>query len=179
MQPRKSRYGGIFRNHEGQPLLYFFGSIGWDTNNFAKLEGLWQGMKLADQHNFYPILIEGDTQILINMATQIQQGRSSSRVFNSWRLMTRLETIEKWIKHKKEISFIHVKRDYNKVADILENIGTHQDQIQHYGPLGIIDNQNQIQIYTDLMQQEAHSLDGGSSFERPTMQVAIAMVIGD
>lgn len=71
--PGKVGFGGIFRNHEGRPLLLYFGSIGWDTNNSTELEGLWQGMQLADQHNFYPILIEGDTQILINMATLIQQ----------------------------------------------------------------------------------------------------------
>ena len=142
----KAGYGGIFGNHEGQPLLSFFGSIGWDMNNSAELEGLWKVMKLADQHNFYPILIEGDTQILINMATQIQQGRSTSRVVNSWRLMTRLETIEKWIKDKKAITFIHVKRDCNKVVYLLANIGTDQDQILHYGPLDLIDDQNQLQI---------------------------------
>jgi len=105
----KAGYGGIYRNHEGQPFLSFFGSIGWDTNNSAELEGLCLGMKLANQHNFYPILIEGDTQILINMVIQIQQGSLALRVANSWRLMTRLENIEKWIKYKKVITFIHVK----------------------------------------------------------------------
>ena len=38
--PRKAGFGGIFRDHEGLPLLIFFGNIGWDTNNSAELEGL-------------------------------------------------------------------------------------------------------------------------------------------
>ena len=45
--------------------------------------------------------------------------------------MNKLETIEKWIKDRKAITFIHVKRDCNKVADLLANIGTNQDQILH------------------------------------------------
>jgi len=81
--PGKVGFRGIFWNHEGQPLLLYFGSIGWDMNNSAELEGLWQGMQLADQHNFYPILIEGDTQILLNMATLIQQGNVASQVAHS------------------------------------------------------------------------------------------------
>ena len=69
--------------------------------------------------------------------------------------MTRLETIGKWIKDRKAIIFILVKRDSNKVVDLLANIGTIQDQILHYGLLDIIDDQNQLQICTDLVQQEA------------------------
>jgi len=69
--PGKAGHGGIFRNHEGQPLLLYFGSIGWDTNNSVELEGVWQGMNLVHQHNFHPLIIEGDSQNLINMVTQI------------------------------------------------------------------------------------------------------------
>lgn len=45
--PGRVGYGGIFKDHKGKPLLIFLGSIGWDTNNSAKLEGLWQGLILA------------------------------------------------------------------------------------------------------------------------------------
>jgi len=81
--PGKAIHGGIFRDHKGQPLLVYFGSIGWDTNNSAKLEGLWQGMNLAHQHNFHPIIIEGDSQILIHMVTKIQMGTPAARVATS------------------------------------------------------------------------------------------------
>jgi len=36
--PGKAGFGGILRNHTGLPLLVYFGNIGWDTNNSAKLE---------------------------------------------------------------------------------------------------------------------------------------------
>ena len=161
--PGKARFGGIFRNHEGQPLLLYFGSIGWDTNNSAELEGLWQGMQVADQHNFYPILIEGDTQIPLNMATLIQQGNATLRVGHSWRLLARLETLETWIRNRRAINFMHVKRHNNKIVDLVTNIGVDQDQILHYVPLNIIDDHNQLQICTDLVHKEAQTLNAGGN----------------
>jgi len=75
--PGMAGYGGILRDHGGKPLPLFFGSIGWDMNNSVELEGLWQGHCLAQRHGFLPIVIEGDSQILINMANQILQGTYS------------------------------------------------------------------------------------------------------
>jgi ribonuclease HI len=74
-------------------MLVYYGSMGWDTNNSAELEGLWHGMQLAQLHNFFPIEIEGDFQIIINMISKILSGSLSSRVADSWRLMVRLELI--------------------------------------------------------------------------------------
>jgi len=67
-KPSRAGYGGIFTDHKDKPLLIFLGSIGWDTNNSTELEGLWQGLLLAQHHGFFPLVIEGDCQILINMA---------------------------------------------------------------------------------------------------------------
>jgi len=52
--PGNTGYGGIFRDPKGKPLLTFIGSISWDTNNLAELEGLWQGLLLAQLHGFFP-----------------------------------------------------------------------------------------------------------------------------
>eukprot|EP00253_Pinus_taeda_P011523 PITA_11523 len=45
--PGQTGYGGVFRDHLGTPHLIYLGSKGWDTNNSAELEGLWQGLTLA------------------------------------------------------------------------------------------------------------------------------------
>lgn len=92
--PGNSGFGGIFRDHKGAPLLTFLGSKGWDTNNSAELEGLWQGLILAQDKGFFPLIIEGNSQIIINMVTKILQGSSSRKVSNSWRMEKRLELIE-------------------------------------------------------------------------------------
>lgn len=39
--PGKAGYIRAFRDHIGKALLILLGSIGWDTNNSAKLEGVW------------------------------------------------------------------------------------------------------------------------------------------
>lgn len=89
---------------------------------------LWQGLCLANQHNYQPIIIEGDSEILINMAIQIQQGTLATKVANSWRLAARLELIEQGLKMRRAINFNHIKRERNKTADILANIGVDHNQ---------------------------------------------------
>ena len=69
--PGQAGFGGIFRNSEGETQVIYYGSIGWDTNNSAELEGLWKGLSLIHHYKFFPIIIEGDSQILINMVNQL------------------------------------------------------------------------------------------------------------
>eukprot|EP00253_Pinus_taeda_P021887 PITA_21887 len=69
--PGLSGYVGVFRDHSGNPHLIYLGSKGWDTNNSAELEGLWQGLVLAQVHNFFPLVVEGDSQIIINMGKHL------------------------------------------------------------------------------------------------------------
>eukprot|EP00253_Pinus_taeda_P020669 PITA_20669 len=47
--PGLTGYGGAVRNHQGQVLKVFYGSIGWNTNNVAELEGLWRGLFMAQR----------------------------------------------------------------------------------------------------------------------------------
>lgn len=80
--PRNAGFGGIFRNHEGSPLLGYFGNIAWDSNNLAELEGLWKEILLSKKYNLHPLEIEGDSQILINMARQIQNWTHVRKITN-------------------------------------------------------------------------------------------------
>ena len=54
-------FRGVFRDRQGTPLLLFLSSKGWDTNNLVELEGLWQGLTLAHDRGFFPLIIEGDS----------------------------------------------------------------------------------------------------------------------
>lgn len=121
--PGKARFGGIFRDHKGVTLLTFLGSKGWDSNNSVELEGLWQGPLLAQSHGFFPLIIEGDSQILINMVNKIMQGTPSNKIGNSWRLAERLELVEDWLKAHRVVNFKHICWEGNKVVDLLANIG--------------------------------------------------------
>jgi len=121
--PGPAGFGGAIRNDKGDIQRIFFGSIGHDTNNAAELEGLWTGIGIADQHGYYPLTVEGDSQILINAAIRIQSGTPATKVSSSWRLLRRLESLEVRLKGTNSISFQHVKREANKVADHLANQG--------------------------------------------------------
>lgn len=121
--PSNSGFGGIFRDYKGAPLLSFLGSKGWDTNNLVELEGLWQGLILAQGKGFFSLIREGDSQIIINMVSKILQGTPSSKVSNSWRMAKRLELIECWLSSHRAVTLKDIHREGNKVMDLLANIG--------------------------------------------------------
>lgn len=121
--PGQAGYGGIIRNHEGTPLILYYGNIGWDTNNFAELEGLRRGLQLAGEFNYYPLEMEGDSQILITMATKILNGTQVRNIATSWRLEARLENIASELQRNRAITFMHTRREGNKVADFMSNVG--------------------------------------------------------
>eukprot|EP00253_Pinus_taeda_P034383 PITA_34383 len=137
--PGATGYGGVIRDHTGQVLKVFFGSIGWNTNNVAELEGLWQGLNIAQKDNFFPLIVEGDSQILINMAIKIQQGTEAQKISTSWRMVARLELLQSWIRDNKAATFNHIRREGNKLADFLANIGAERGKNHFEGSLqGIV-----------------------------------------
>ena len=163
--PGEAGYGGILRNHEGIPLKIYFGNIGWDTNNSAEMEGLWQGLLIARNLSLQPLIVEGDSQILINMATRIQNGSQARKVASSWRLEARLNVIEHELRTHRAISFHHTKREGNKVADLLANIGVENKQILLSGHTSIIPNNLQAQECKSLIQNDAATSDAGDTPE--------------
>lgn len=153
--PGKAGFGGIFRDHEGSPLLIFFGNIGWDTNNSTELEGLWQGLLLSQRHGFQTLEIEVDSLILINMANQLLNGVHAHQIANSWRLEARLDAIEQALHTNRAIILNHVKWEGNKVADLLANLGVENGHTLLTGALDIIHNHDQNQECKTLVQRDA------------------------
>jgi len=116
-------YGGIFRNNVGSTLHIYHGSLGKDTKNAAELEGLWKGIYIEEMENFLPLEVEGDSQILIEAATWIHSSTSAAKIASSWRLLSRLEQIEEWLRTSRNITSKHIQCLANKVADRLANQG--------------------------------------------------------
>eukprot|EP00253_Pinus_taeda_P028233 PITA_28233 len=90
--------------------------------------------------NLQPIIVEGDSQILINLATRLQKGSNTRKIVPSWRLEARLNALAKQLSNFSAISFSHTKREGNKVADLLANIGTEYVHPLLSGDIGIIFN---------------------------------------
>ena len=64
-------------------MQQFYGSIRFDTNNSAKLEGLIQGFQIVVRNGWFPVIIEGDSNILIQMAKELANGKSSEKFSSS------------------------------------------------------------------------------------------------
>lgn len=69
--PGKSRYGGAIRDHTGNIQLIYHGNLGTNTNNAAELITLIKGITLADRYKFLPLVVEGDSEIVIKMMRKL------------------------------------------------------------------------------------------------------------
>jgi len=62
------------------------------------------------------------------MVSKIQQGKDVQKVSSSWRLATRLEKFQQWLRSNNVISFKHIRREGNKLADFLANLGINRGE---------------------------------------------------
>jgi len=142
-------------------MQIYHGSIGRDTNNAAELESLWQGLCIAKSKNLLPLEVEWDSQILIEVAIRIQLGSSVAKIASNWRLLSRLEQIEEWLKTPCSITFRHIWRTTNKVADRLANQGADQQLPFFFGPLNSSNDTQLKEDCTLLVHQDLFLPDPG------------------
>jgi len=164
--PGQAGFGGIIRDSKGKLKQLYYGSLGWDTNNSAELEGLWQGLSIAKEFNLQPLLVEGDSQIIINMANRIQNGSQTRKVAHSWRLEARLNSIERELLQNRALSFLHTKREGNKTADLLANLGVDCSLNLLSGKLDIIPNSQKAQECKRLIHSDAGFPDAGGGLSQ-------------
>lgn len=145
----------------GKIMHMYHGTTGKDTNNAAELEGLWNGICISEQKNFYPLEAEWDSLILIIVAIRIQASTSTAKIASSWRLLSRLEQMGEWLWTRRSITFKHIRRTTNKVADKLANQGVNQ-QLPYF--LDTLCDSNDVQLKnecTSLVQQDYSLPDAG------------------
>jgi ribonuclease HI len=65
--PGATGFGVVFRNQQGNILLISVGSMGHTTNNVAKLWGLTRGLQIALEQGFHKLIVEGDSQVVLNL----------------------------------------------------------------------------------------------------------------
>ena len=86
------------------------------SNNIAELEAVEEGINLCIKLNIKKLIIEGDSQIIINA---LRKGATPN-----WVLNYKLEAIIKSHLAFEDIRFVHIYREGNKEADLLANHGT-------------------------------------------------------
>ena len=121
--PSNAGFRGVFRNHKGMILWIYNGNIYYTTNNAAELQALAHGFDIAIHHNFWPLLVEGDSTVATQDCRKIQQGCSVQQVSDCWRINKILQNIKHNIDNARGISFSAVRRKANKLAGFLANTG--------------------------------------------------------
>jgi len=96
------------------------------------------------------------------MATRIQNGSQARKVAGSWRLEARLNNIAHELRNHRALSFHHTRREGNKIADFLANIGVESNQPFQAGNLDIIPSNQQTQECENLLQRDTESPDAGA-----------------
>ena len=92
-------------------------------NNMAELEGLINGLIWAKQIGKLPLVVEGDSQNIINTARKLQAGSLTTQVSKNWRWESRLSVLRHILAGEEALLLNHVKQKENMVADSMANIG--------------------------------------------------------
>ncbi|KAL6142820.1 hypothetical protein ACLB2K_061096 [Fragaria x ananassa] len=119
--PGPAGYGGIFRDHWGNCMGCFAGSMGIATALEAELQAIIHAVSMASRKGWRSLWIECDSAIAIHF---LANNKSSV----PWRLRA------DWINccsilSSMQVRFSHILREGNQVADCLANFGVdHEGQ---------------------------------------------------
>ena len=104
-------------------LGFGFGFLGIESNNAAEIEGMIQGLEWVLENFLKPLIVEGDSQMVICLTSKLQNGSQSSKVSSSWCLEIHISILRSSLIQGKAISFTHVRRNDNKMAHFFPNMG--------------------------------------------------------
>jgi len=111
--PGPAAIGGVF--YDGKNKLADFSKyIGATTNNQAEYQALEHGLKLAIKNNIKELACYLDSELVVKQVNKEYKvkDKALAKIFvKVWNLSLKF----------KQISFTHVRREYNKEADALVN----------------------------------------------------------
>jgi ribonuclease HI len=115
-------------NSKGEILHILAGNMGHNTNNAAEIWSLLCGLQAASEKALFPLIVEGDSQIVINLLSHLLNGADPEKISPSWRLMNGLCRIKSTLQPQQVILPSHVRRMANQVVDWLENLGVELEE---------------------------------------------------
>ena len=119
--PGIAGYGGAVRNHTRTIHVIYHGNLSVNTNNTAELIALIHGLTLASHYRLLPLVVEGDSEIIIRLMRKLQMGAQVDKVTPSWRLSTILKDLQGQLCDTQGITFQAVLRTTNNMVDALAN----------------------------------------------------------
>jgi ribonuclease HI len=121
--PGPTGFGAVIRDNTGKIRHLKVRSMGHDMNNSSKLWGLIRGIQLASQLNLQPLIIEGESKVIISLEIKIINGMDPEKVTPSWRLLGRLSFLQAFLHPPLNLITSHIRREAKKVAKKLANEG--------------------------------------------------------
>ena len=117
--PGPAGYGVYIQGADGAPIEELHGGLGVATNNVAEYSGLLAALRWAAEHGHRRIHIRADSELLV------KQMRGEYRVKNEGLKPLFLQACA-LIRGIGDVTFEHVRRELNKDADRLSNLGMDQ-----------------------------------------------------
>ena len=114
--PGPAGYGVYIVDDAGAVLAELSGSLGNTTNNIAEYNGLIAALQWAIDHNVTAITIKGDSLLII------EQMRGNYKVKNEGLRPLHMKA-RMLVMQIGNVAFEHVRREHNKEADRLSNVG--------------------------------------------------------
>ena len=119
--PGPAGYGVHIQDASGEILAELHGGLGIATNNVAEYNGLLAALGWAAEHGHHAIHIRADSELLV------KQMRGEYRVKHEGLKPLFLQACA-LIRRIGDVSFEHVRREYNKDADRLSNLGMDESE---------------------------------------------------
>ncbi|MEY4093888.1 MAG: hypothetical protein RLZZ53_1087 [Acidobacteriota bacterium] len=114
--PGPAGYGVYIVDDLGNVLAELSGSLGVTTNNVAEYTGLIAALQWAVDHDVKQIHIKGDSLLII------EQMRGNYKVKNEGLKPLHMKA-RMLVMQIGDVKFDHVRREFNKEADRLSNVG--------------------------------------------------------
>jgi ribonuclease HI len=114
--PGPAGYGVYIVDDLGNVLAELSGSLGVTTNNVAEYTGLIAALQWAVDHGLKQIAIKGDSLLII------EQMRGNYKVKNEGLKPLHMKA-RMLVMQIGDVKFDHVRREFNKDADRLSNVG--------------------------------------------------------
>lgn len=114
--PGPAGWGAHVEDEAGAVLAELHGGLGIATNNVAEYSGLLAALKWAIDHGYRDVHVRADSELLVKQMRgeyKIKNEGLKPLAARARLLMTELG----------DVTFEHVRREFNKNADALSNLG--------------------------------------------------------
>eukprot|EP00253_Pinus_taeda_P032242 PITA_32242 len=121
--PGDTGYGGVIRDEEDDIKVIFHSHLGKASNIMVELMAMEQCLEILIAHNTHIVIIEADSELVINSVKRIGTGTTLDNISSHWRLLQVYHRIHSHLRILRTLSFVHVRREANSVANWLANEG--------------------------------------------------------